>query len=270
MTYAAPIADMRFALEACADLWRLRERFPELDADLLAAILDGAGALAADTLAPINRSGDRAGVSLSDGVVARRAWVSRSVRGVQARRLAGSGRRSGLWRPGPAARGGACRDGDRARREHELRAAADADARRHRSDRAARRAGSEALYLEKLVSGEWTGHDEPDRAAGGLRSRRADHQGRAAGRRFVRHHRAEDLHHLGRARSGADNIIHLVLARIEGAPAGSKGISMFIVPKISRRRTDRATRCAASASKRRWASTPRPPARWPTKARQAG
>jgi hypothetical protein len=46
MTYVAPIADIRFALEACANFWSLRERYPDLDADLLAAILDGAGALA--------------------------------------------------------------------------------------------------------------------------------------------------------------------------------------------------------------------------------
>ncbi|MCC6786321.1 MAG: hypothetical protein IT547_00645, partial [Hyphomonadaceae bacterium] len=46
MPYAAPIADIRFALEACADFWSLRERFPELDEDTLVAILEGAGALA--------------------------------------------------------------------------------------------------------------------------------------------------------------------------------------------------------------------------------
>jgi hypothetical protein len=69
MSYAAPIADMRFALEACADLWSLRERYPELDADLLAAILEGAGALAAETLAPVNRSGDQAGVTLANDAV---------------------------------------------------------------------------------------------------------------------------------------------------------------------------------------------------------
>jgi hypothetical protein len=62
MSYAAPIADMRFALEACADFWSLRQRYPELDEDTLAAILEGAGALASETLAPLNRSGDRAGV----------------------------------------------------------------------------------------------------------------------------------------------------------------------------------------------------------------
>ena len=69
MSYKAPIEDMRFALEACADLWRVRDTHPDLDEDLLGAILDGAGALAAETLAPINRSGDQAGVSLNDGVV---------------------------------------------------------------------------------------------------------------------------------------------------------------------------------------------------------
>ena len=69
MPYAAPIADMRFALEACADFWSLKQRYPDLDLDLLAAILDGAGALSADTLAPLNRSGDRARASLANGEV---------------------------------------------------------------------------------------------------------------------------------------------------------------------------------------------------------
>ena len=46
MSYRAPVADMRFALEACADLWSLRSRFPDIDPELLEAILDGAGSLA--------------------------------------------------------------------------------------------------------------------------------------------------------------------------------------------------------------------------------
>ena len=69
MGYRAPIGDMRFALEACADLWSLKSRFQDIDPDLLEAILDGAGSLASETLAPINRSGDQAGVALKDGVV---------------------------------------------------------------------------------------------------------------------------------------------------------------------------------------------------------
>jgi acyl-CoA dehydrogenase len=57
----------------------------------------------------------------------------------------------------------------------------------------------------------------------------------------------------------AENIIHLVLARIEGAPEGVKGISLFIVPKFiprCRRQSRReATACPAAPSRRRWAST---------------
>src|SRR5262245_37675601 len=60
---------MRHALEACADFWSLGPRYPDLDPTLLGAILEAAGALAADTLLPINRSGDRARVSLSNGEV---------------------------------------------------------------------------------------------------------------------------------------------------------------------------------------------------------
>ena len=69
MTYSAPIADMRFALEACADLWTLRERYPDLDAETLSAILESAGQLASETLAPINRKADRAGVKLANDLV---------------------------------------------------------------------------------------------------------------------------------------------------------------------------------------------------------
>src|SRR5262249_1990282 len=70
MGYRAPLGDMRFALEACADLWSLKSRFSDIDPDLLEAILDGAGSLASQTLAPLNRPGDRAGVALSAGGVA--------------------------------------------------------------------------------------------------------------------------------------------------------------------------------------------------------
>ena len=62
----------------------------------------------------------------------------------------------------------------------------------------------------------------------------------------------------------AENIVHLVLARIEGAPAGTKGISLFVVPKFmpdDRRRARRAQRAfPAARSRRRWAFTATPPA----------
>ena len=55
----------------------------------------------------------------------------------------------------------------------------------------------------------------------------------------------------------AENIIHLVLARIEGAPEGTHGLSLFVVPKIlpnAEARSARATRCHAARSKTKWAS----------------
>ena len=63
----------------------------------------------------------------------------------------------------------------------------------------------------------------------------------------------------------AENIVHLVLARLPDAPAGSKGISLFVVPKFMRRtptaRSASATASTAAASSTRWASTATPPRR---------
>jgi alkylation response protein AidB-like acyl-CoA dehydrogenase len=60
------------------------------------------------------------------------------------------------------------------------------------------------------------------------------------------------------------NIVHLVLARLPDAPAGTKGISLFIVPKFKVPAADgtpgRAQRRAAARSRTRWASTATPPA----------
>ncbi len=65
MGYRAPVGDMRFALEACKPTSGRSSRASAISTPiLLEAILDGAGSLAAETLAPINRSGDRGGVTL--------------------------------------------------------------------------------------------------------------------------------------------------------------------------------------------------------------
>ncbi len=85
-------------------------------------------------------------------------------------------------------------------------------------------------YLPKMV--EVSGrHHEPHRAPLRHRPRPAAHQGGSERRRFLQDFRPEDLH-LGGEHDMSDNIIHLVLARIEGAPEGTKGISLFIVPKF--------------------------------------
>jgi alkylation response protein AidB-like acyl-CoA dehydrogenase len=93
--------------------------------------------------------------------------------------------------------------------------------------------GSDAqkdLYLPKMVSGEWTGTmnlTEPHCGTdlGLLRTKavpQADGSYRITGQKIWISAGEHDM---------ADNIVHLVLARIEGAPAGVKGISLFIVPK---------------------------------------
>ena len=93
--------------------------------------------------------------------------------------------------------------------------------------------GSDAqkqTYLPKMVSGEWTGTmnlTEPHCGTdlGLLRTKavpEADGSYRISGQKIWISAGEHDM---------ADNIVHLVLARIEGAPAGVKGISLFIVPK---------------------------------------
>jgi len=231
MTYAAPIADMRFALEACADLWRLRERFPDLDEDLLTAILDGAGALAADVLAPINRSGDRAGVTLGGDVVrvppgfceAYEAFKQGGWQGLAADPAYGG---QGLPRAVALAVFETIHSANMSFALLPMLTLGAIEAiEQHGAPE------QKARYLEKLVSGEWTGTmnlTEPQAGSdlGALTTKavpRADGAYAITGQKIFITWGEHDL---------AENIVHLVLARIEGAPAGSKGVSMFIAPKL--------------------------------------
>jgi 3-(methylthio)propanoyl-CoA dehydrogenase len=242
MTYAAPIADMRFALEACADLWRLRERFADLDEDVLAAIADGAGALAEDVLAPINRSGDRAGVRLEGDVVRaapgfREAYEAFKQGGWQG--LAADPAYGGQGLPRAVALA-VMETAHSANMSFALLPMLTLGA-----IEAIEQHGTveqKALYLEKLVSGEWTGTmnlTEPQAGSdlGALTTKatpRADGSYAISGQKIFITWGEHDL---------APNIIHLVLARIEGAPQGSKGISMFIVPKVLEDGTRNDVRC---------------------------
>ncbi|WP_135210851.1 acyl-CoA dehydrogenase [Vitreimonas flagellata] len=231
MTYAAPIADMRFALEACADLWSLRERFPDLDEDLLAAILEGAGALAGETLAPLNRSGDRARISLANDVVttprgfaeAYQAYKDGGWQGLAADPTYGG---QGLPRAVALAVMESVHAANMAFGLLPMLTLGAIEAiEQHGAP------DQKALYLEKLISGEWSGAmnlTEPQAGSdvGALTTKavpQADGSYAITGQKIFITWGEHDL---------APNIIHLVLARIEGAPAGSKGISLFIVPKF--------------------------------------
>ena len=75
------------------------------------------------------------------------------------------------------------------------------------------------------------GDDEPDRAAGRLRSGAGAHQGRAQPDGTYRVF-GQKIYITFGEHDMADNIVHLVLARTPEAPEGVKGISLFLVPKV--------------------------------------
>jgi alkylation response protein AidB-like acyl-CoA dehydrogenase len=230
MTYQAPIADIRFALEAAADLWSLQDSFPELDRALLSAILDSAAALASDELAPLNAAGDREGVRLENGVVraaegfgaAYQAYVAGGWQGLAASSAHGG---QGLPRGVSLA-------------VHEMTHAANmafglAPMLTLGAIEALEAHGSEAqkaLYLPKIVTGEWAGTmnlTEPQAGSdvGTLATKavpNGDGSYAITGQKIYITWGEHDM---------TDNIVHLVLARLPDAPAGSKGISLFLVPK---------------------------------------
>src|SRR5262249_32091540 len=217
--------------EACADLWSLRSRFPDLDPGLMEAILDGAGALATNTLAPLNRSGDRAGVALKDGVVttppgfkqAYDAFKDAGWQGLAADPAYGG---QGL----PRAMALAVFETMHAANMSfgllpMLTLGAIEAIEQHGAP------DQKQLYLAKLISGEWSGTmnlTEPQAGSdlGALTTKavpQADGSYAISGQKIFIPWGEHDP---------VENITHLVPARIEGAPAGSKGISMFIVPKF--------------------------------------
>ena len=233
MGYTAPIADIRFALEAAAEFWSLRRdgRYAELDQDLLAAILDGANALATETLAPLNRVGDQTGLTLANDEVRTPPGFRE---GYEALKAAG-------WQ-------GLAADPDYGGQGLPRALALAVFEMVHSANmafgllpmltlgaiEALEQHGAidqKALYLDKLVSGDWSGTmnlTEPQAGSdlGALTTKavpQMDGSYAITGQKIFITWGEHDL---------APNIIHLVLARIEGASAGSKGISMFIVPKV--------------------------------------
>jgi acyl-CoA dehydrogenase len=231
MTYRAPVADIAFTLKHGAGLAPRLGQGGELTADDIDAVLEEAGRFATDVLAPINAVGDRYGTPFKDGAVtmppgwkeAYRAWatggwnaVSLPVQwGGQALPHALNAACIEMWNSasmafgiGPVLTMGAAE--------------------------ALASYGSEELkktYLPKLVSGEWMGTmqlTEPQAGSdvGALRTkavRASDGTYRITGQKIFITYGEHDL---------TDNIIHFVLARLTDAPAGNRGISLFLVPKV--------------------------------------
>jgi alkylation response protein AidB-like acyl-CoA dehydrogenase len=229
-SYNPPLKDMAFVLSHVVGLSRL-EKAADLDAATIDAVLEEAGKLARDVLAPINQGGDKAGNILKDGVVTTASGFKDAY----------AQYRDGGWNAVPfnPDHGGQGLPWALAFAVQEMWQGANMSfglcpllnqgaveaIETHGSDE------QKAFYLEKLISGEWTGTmnlTEPqagsDLAAVRTKAeRRDDGTYRISGQKIFITYGEHDF---------AENIIHLVLARLPDAPEGVKGISLFIVPKF--------------------------------------
>lgn len=231
--YQAPLRDMRFVIEewlaAPAD-WRRMPAFESLDGELAAQVVEEAGRFASGVLAPLNASGDRQGCRFDNGQVSTPDGFPAAYRAFV----------DGGW----AALACAAEDGGQGLPQL-LNAAllemiystnhawAMYPGIAHGAYECLRAHGSPELrerYLADIVSGEILPTmclTEPQAGSdvGLLRSRAepaADGSYRISGSKLFASGGEHDL---------TENILHLVLARLPNAPPGSRGISLFLVPK---------------------------------------
>ncbi|MET0532410.1 MAG: acyl-CoA dehydrogenase [Microvirga sp.] len=233
MSYRAPVEDILFSLNEVAGLGHAIESglYSDLTPDLVEAILEEAARFGNERIAPLNRIGDQVGAKLEAGTVTLpqgwrdtyRAWAEAGWNSVSCDpEWGGQGLPflvqaacTEIWNSasmafalGPLLTAGAVE-------------AIDAHGSAELKER----------YLSKLISGEWTGTmnlTEPQAGSdlSTMRSRAepvGDGSYRIAGQKIFITYGEHDL---------TDNIIHLVLARLPDAPAGTRGISLFLVPKV--------------------------------------
>ncbi len=231
-SYAAPLADMRFVIHSLAGLEAVAALpgYGEATPDLVDAILEEAAKFGGEVLAPLNQPGDRQGCVFENGVVrtpdgfpdAYARFVEGGWNGVpfdpeyggQGLPWLVSTAVSEIWHAANMAfslcpmlnQGAVELISDHGSPEYK------------------------ALFLPKMISGEWSGAmalTEPqagsDLAQVRTKAVRDGDHYRISGQKIFITYGEHDL---------AGNIVHMVLARTEGAPAGIKGISLFIVPKF--------------------------------------
>jgi alkylation response protein AidB-like acyl-CoA dehydrogenase len=233
--YKAPLRDMRFVLNEVFDLPRLWQSLPALadvvDAETADAILEEAGKITAGTIAPLNRSGDEEGCRWQDGKVSTPTGYP------EAYRLYAEGGWVGVGGD-PAYGGMGMPKAISAQVEEMMNSASLAFGLYPMLTSGACLSiyahASEALkqkYLPNMYAGVWAGSmclTEPHAGTdlGMIRTRaepQADGSYKVSGTKIFITGGEHDL---------TENIIHLVLAKLPDAPAGSRGISLFLVPKV--------------------------------------
>ena len=233
MTYTAPVKDMLFNIEHLARIDQIAQLpgFEDADLGTAQAVLEEAAKFNEDVLAPLNWEGDKNPSAWKNGVVtatpgfkeAYRLFVEAGWQGLQHPMEFGG---QGL----PKTIGAVCGEMQNSANMSFALCPLLSDG----AIEALLTAGShdlKAIYLEKIVSGQWTGTmnlTEPQAGSDlALVRTRAEPQPDGTYRIF-----GTKIYITWGEHDMAENIVHLVLARVQGAPEGVKGISLFVVPKF--------------------------------------
>jgi len=233
MPYTAPVTEFSFLMEHVVGMSRVAatERFAEATPDMTQAILTEAGRMAEAVLAPLNREGDLHPACLENGVVRTSPGFAEGYRAIAEGGYIGMSAdpdHGGLGLPMVLTTavnemiGGACLS----LQLNPLMTQGQIEALEHHASEEIK-----ALYLPKLISGDWCGTmnlTEPQAGSdvGALRSKAEDNgDGTYAitGQKIFISWGDNDF---------TENVCHLVLARLPDGVPGTKGISLFMVPKL--------------------------------------
>ena len=231
-TYAAPIKELQFVLEELADINAIAKfpGFEEATPELVEAVLEEAGKLATNVLDPINYSGDQQGAKLVDGKVqaadgfteAYKQFVESGWTSVNFPEAVGGqglpfliqSAATEMWNASNASFA-LC---------PLLTAGAVEALLAHGSPEL------NAIYLEHMVSGNWTGTMNLTESQAGSDLAAVRTQAEPEGDHY--RIKGQKIFITWGDHEMSENVVHLVLARLPDAPEGVKGISLFLVPKF--------------------------------------